>query len=286
MRKILTFALLICTFAMATAQENEYRQELNKLLKTVWGIAGVGNTFNSESFTAIFMAQLNEMPNTPYKTTAEKSQAAAKLAQKYYAEQGCNDIIEILAPAYQKHLSLNDLKEYNKLLSEDKKLFEAGNKLADKSVIESMTAEITQGMMSSMMKIAQGEAPESLLTAAEKENEFYKAIEEYCNVCELTKTTIKAFTSAIPTMQDENQKKIFESIIEYLTNEIPAAYYKGCVGKVNVEDVKYVTNFYKSPLGQKILAGSWDITRDPITIGTAMMQKSNEWLSKQDLNAL
>lgn len=73
MKKILSFALLLCTFSTAlVAQDKEFRQELENFFKLGWATTA-NNNFNAETFTNIFMLQLNQMPNCPYTTEIQKA---------------------------------------------------------------------------------------------------------------------------------------------------------------------------------------------------------------------
>lgn len=286
MKKILSLLLLVCTFTTTTiAQDNEYRKELNELFNLGWGTSSNGQ-LDEKAYSSIFLLQLNEMPNCPYTTPTAKAEAAQRLAKKYVEERGLNDIIDIVMPAYQKHMTISDLKETNNLLKTDTRLFTTGNKLADKSIIEQMTMTLMTQMIGSMQKIAQGEKPESIITEQEKKDPLYIAVTDYCTASGLTSSTMSTlmsgFTSAME-QQDEQQKKIMQSIFEYIIGELPAAYYKGCKGRISAEDIEYVTKFYKTPLGQKLTAGAMEAMNDPIGLANNLMQRTSEWLGKQDL---
>ncbi len=286
MKKILSLLLLVCTFTTTTiAQDNEYRKELNELFNLGWGTSSNGQ-LDEKAYSSIFLLQLNEMPNCPYTTPTAKAEAAQRLAKKYVEERGLNDIIDIVMPAYQKHMTISDLKETNNLLKTDTRLFTTGNKLADKSIIEQMTMTLMTQMIGSMQKIAQGEKPESIITEQEKKDPLYIAVTDCCTASGLTSSTMSTlmsgFTSAME-QQDEQQKKIMQSIFEYIIGELPAAYYKGCKGRISAEDIEYVTKFYKTPLGQKLTAGAMEAMNDPIGLANNLMQRTSEWLGKQDL---
>ena len=282
MKKITT--LLIFTLAVTTgfAQESNFREEFSKFMDTGWGTKKSG--FSADNFTAIIMHSLNEMQDCPYKTNTEKSQAASRLAQKYYSEQSMEDFKDILIPCYQKHMTADELKEINNLLSEDKRLFTAGNKLVSNDIIQAMTDALGEQIISTMTDIIGGKEAKPMLTKKEMQSDLYLAIKEYCEASGLSSTTINTFSGRLSAMaQDEQQKAIMEKVIKHVFNEIPAAYYKGCKGNIAVEDIQYVTSFFKSPLGTKIVAGSTDAIKDPMELATKLIEKMEEWLNKQEL---
>ena len=173
MKKILSLMFVLCAFSTAViAQDDAYTKEFLNYLNAGWGNTA-SQELGTEGYTNIFAALLSQMPNSPYKTTAEINSAAAALAKKYNDEQAKQDVAAIMAPNFQKHLSLNDLKEINKTIRSDKKLFEIGNKLANKEIITDMSTTITQSMLSSMMKVAQGEEPDPILTDNERKDKLY-----------------------------------------------------------------------------------------------------------------
>ena len=284
MKKILSFALLLCTFSTAlVAQDKEFRQELSNFINLGWATTA-NNNFDAETLTNIFMLQLNEMPNCPYTTEAQKAEAAARLAQQYYDERGKSDFIDVAMPFYQKHLTTDELKKLNKQLKTDTKLFNTGNKLADKSVMEQMVMTLMAQMMGSLQKIATGETPDPIITPQEKQDALYIAVVEYCNASGISSNTINALASNLAGMgQDEEQKKMMQAFMEFLSTELPSAYYKGCKGRITVDEVNYITDFYKSPMGQKLVACSTEILKDPMTLANSLMTKTKEWLDKQEL---
>lgn len=282
MKRITTFALfIVCTLTTAMAQNDAYTKELCNYFNTGWGNSA-GQELGTEAYTEIFTALLNAKADK-VQTPAEINSTAAMLAKKYNDEQATQDIAAIVAPIYKKHLTIDDLKEFNKLINSDKKLYDAGNKLGSKEIISEMTTALSQSIMSSMMKIAQGEKPELLLTAEEKQDKLYLAVEDYCKSCGISKMITGSFGQALANMAgNEQQTKIMMDCIEYVTQEIPSFYYKSAKGKVTEEEFKYVTKFYKTPLGQKLVAGTVDVMSNPMLLGEELMTKISEWLDKQE----
>lgn len=284
MKKILSLALLLCTFSTAlVAQDKEFRQELENFFNLGWATTA-NNNFNAETFTGIFMLQLNQMPNCPYTTEFQKAEAAARLAEQYYNERGKSDFIDVAMPFYQKHLTADDLKKLNKQLKTDTKLFNTGSKLTDKSVMEQMALTLMVQMMGTLEKIETGQTPDPIITPQEKQDALYIAVVEYCNASGISSSTISAIASNLAGMvQDEEQKKIIQAFMEFLSSELPSVYYKGYKGRITVDEVNYITDFYKSPIGQKLAACSIELSKDPITLTNSLMPRTKEWLDKQEL---
>lgn len=284
MKKILSLVLVLCTFSAAVVAQNDaYTKEFLNYLNAGWGNTA-SQELGTEGYTNIFAALLSQMPNSPYKTTAEINSAAAALAKKYNDEQAKQDVAAIMAPNFQKHLSLNDLKEINKTIRSDKKLFEIGNKLANKEIITDMSTTITQSMLSSMMKVAQGEEPDPILTDNERKDKLYIAIEEYCKSCGINEMMTGSFAQGLASMSgDAQQQKIMTALLKYIAKEIPSAYYKSAKGKVTTEEVVYITKFYQTPLGKKLVAGTIESMSNPMALGEGVLMKASEWLSTQTL---
>lgn len=284
MKKILSLMFVLCAFSTAViAQDDAYTKEFLNYLNAGWGNTA-SQELGTERYTNIFAALLSQMPNSPYKTTAEINSAAAALAKKYNDEQAKQDIAAIMAPNFQKHLSLNDLKEINKTIRSDKKLFEIGNKLANKEIITDMSTTITQSMLSSMMKVAQGEEPDPILTDKERKDKLYIAIEEYCKSCGINEMMTGSFAQGLASMSgDAQQQKIMTALLKYIAKEIPSAYYKSAKGKVTTEEVVYITKFYQTPLGKKFVAGIIESMSNPMALGEGVLMKASEWLSTQTL---
>ncbi len=284
MKKILSLVLVLCAFSTAViAQDDAYTKEFLNYLNAGWGNTA-SQELGTEGYTNIFAALLSQMPNSPYKTTAEINSAAAALAKKYNDEQAKQDIAAIMAPNFQKHLSLNDLKETNKTIRSDKKLFEIGNKLANKEIITDMSTTITQSMLSSMMKVAQGEEPDPILTDNERKDKLYIAIEEYCKSCGINEMMTGSFAQGLASMSgDAQQQKIMTALLKYIAKEIPSAYYKSAKGKVTTEEIVYITKFYQTPLGKKLVAGTIESMSNPMALGEGVLMKASEWLSTQTL---
>lgn len=284
MKKILSLMFVLCAFSTAViAQDDAYTKEFLNYLNAGWGNTA-SQELGTEGYTNIFAALLSQMPNSPYKTTAEINSAAAALAKKYNDEQAKQDVAAIMAPNFQKHLSLNDLKEINKTIRSDKKLFEIGNKLANKEIITDMSTTITQSMLSSMMKVAQGEEPDPILTDNERKDKLYIAIEEYCKSCGINEMMTGSFAQGLASMSgDAQQQKIMTALLKYIAKEIPSAYYKSAKGKVTTEEVVYITKFYQTPLGKKLVAGTIESMSNPMALGEGVLMKASEWLSTQTL---
>ena len=284
MKKILSLVLVLCTFSAAVVAQNDaYTKEFLNYLNAGWGNTA-SQELGTEGYTNIFAALLSQMPNSPYKTTAEINSAAATLAKKYNDEQAKQDVAAIMAPNFQKHLSLNDLKEINKTIRSDKKLFEIGNKLANKEIITDMSTTITQSMLSSMMKVAQGEEPDPILTDNERKDKLYIAIEEYCKSCGINEMMTGSFAQGLASMSgDAQQQKIMTALLKYIAKEIPSAYYKSAKGKVTTEEIAYITKFYQTPLGKKLVAGTIESMSNPMALGEGVLMKASEWLSTQTL---
>lgn len=285
MKKILSLVFVLCTFSAAVVAQNDaYTKEFLNYLNAGWGNTA-SQELGTEGYTNIFAALLSQMPNSPYKTTAEINSAAAALAKKYNDEQAKQDVAAIMAPNFQKHLSLNDLKEINKTIRSDKKLFEIGNKLANKEIITDMSTTITQSMLSSMMKVAQGEEPDPILTDNERKDKLYIAIEEYCKSCGINEMMTGSFAQGLASMSgDAQQQKIMTALLKYIAKEIPSAYYKSAKGKVTTEEIVYITKFYQTPLGKKLVAGTIESMSNPMALGEGVLMKASEWLSIQQLN--
>lgn len=284
MKKILSLMFVLCAFSTAViAQDDAYTKEFLNYLNAGWGNTA-SQELGTEGYTNIFAALLSQMPNSPYKTTAEINSAAAALAKKYNDEQAKQDVAAIMAPNFQKHLSLNDLKEINKTIRSDKKLFEIGNKLANKEIITDMSTTITQSMLSSMMKVAQGEEPDPILTDNERKDKLYIAIEEYCKSCGINEMMTGSFAQGLASMSgDAQQQKIMTTLLKYIAKEIPSAYYKSAKGKVTTEEIVYITKFYQTPLGKKLVAGTIESMSNPMALGEGVLMKASEWLSTQTL---
>lgn len=284
MKKILSLVFVLCTFSAAVVAQNDaYTKEFLNYLNAGWGNTA-SQELGTEGYTNIFAALLSQMPNSPYKTTAEINSAAAALAKKYNDEQAKQDVAAIMAPNFQKHLSLNDLKEINKTIRSDKKLFEIGNKLANKEIITDMSTTITQSMLSSMMKVAQGEEPDPILTDNERKDKLYIAIEEYCKSCGINEMMTGSFAQGLASMSgDAQQQKIMTALLKYIAKEIPSAYYKSAKGKVTTEEIVYITKFYQTPLGKKLVAGTIESMSNPMALGEGVLMKASEWLSTQTL---
>ena len=284
MKKILSLMFVLCAFSTAViAQDDAYTKEFLNYLNAGWGNTA-SQELGTERYTNIFAALLSQMPNSPYKTTAEINSAAAALAKKYNDEQAKQDIAAIMAPNFQKHLSLNDLKEINKTIRSDKKLFEIGNKLANKEIMTDMSTTITQSMLSSMMKVAQGEEPDPILTDNERKDKLYIAIEEYCKSCGINEMMTGSFAQGLASMSgDAQQQKIMTALLKYIAKEIPSAYYKSAKGKVTTEEIAYITKFYQTPLGKKFVAGIIESMSNPMALGEGVIMKASEWLSTQTL---
>lgn len=284
MKKILSLMFVLCAFSTAViAQDDAYTKEFLNYLNAGWGNTA-SQELGTERYTNIFAALLSQMPNSPYKTTAEINSAAAALAKKYNDEQAKQDIAAIMVPNFQKHLSLNDLKEINKTIRSDKKLFEIGNKLANKEIMTDMSTTITQSMLSSMMKVAQGEEPDPILTDKERKDKLYIAIEEYCKSCGINEMMTGSFAQGLASMSgDAQQQKIMTALLKYIAKEIPSAYYKSAKGKVTTEEVVYITKFYQTPLGKKLVAGTIESMSNPMALGEGVLMKASEWLSTQTL---
>ena len=285
MKKILSLMLVLCAFSTAViAQDDAYTKEFYNYLNAGWGNTA-SQELGTDAYKAIFAALLGEIPDSPYKTTAEINSAAERLAKKYNEEQAKQDVAAIMAPNFQKHLSLKDLKEVNKTIRSDKKLFEIGNKLGKKEIITNMSAVISQSMMSSMMKISKGEKPDPILTDKEKQDKLYIAVEDYCKTCGVNEMMTSTLSQGLAAVSDnEEQKKMMTALFNYIVEEVPSAYYNSIKGRVSTEEVVYITNFYKSPLGQKLVAGTTESMRNPMALGQGVVTKIAEWLSFQQLN--
>lgn len=285
MKRIVTFALfIVCTLTAAIAQSEAFTKEFYNYLNTGWGNTA-SQELGTEAYTGIFVALLSEMPDCPYKTTAEINSAAAQLAKKYNDEQAKQDIVAIIAPSFEKHLTVKELQNINKTIKSDKKLFEIGKKLGNKEIITNMSTVISQSMMSTMMKIAQGQEPEPILAASEKQDKLYIAVEEFCQSCGVKDMMTGTFAQGLASMTgDEQQKAIMMALLEYIAQEIPSAYYKSVNGKVTTDEIVYITKFYQTPLGQKLVAGTVESMSNPMALGEGIVTKITDWLNTQQLN--
>ena len=139
-------------------------------------------------------------------------------------------------------------------------------------------------MLSSMMKVAQGEEPDPILTDNERKDKLYIAIEEYCKSCGINEMMTGSFAQGLASMSgDAQQQKIMTALLKYIAKEIPSAYYKSAKGKVTTEEIVYITKFYQTPLGKKLVAGTIESMSNPMALGEGVLMKASEWLSTQTL---
>ena len=93
-----------------------------------------------------------------------------------------------------------------------------------------------------------------------------------------------SFAQGLASMSgDAQQQKIMTALLKYIAKEIPSAYYKSAKGKVTTEEVVYITKFYQTPLGKKLVAGTIESMSNPMALGEGVIMKASEWLSTQTL---
>lgn len=280
MKKLIILTLLTLSFGIIQAQDAEYKAELKTFIKN-------GNTsrYGKEKFQEIFMQLFQATgDNLPYKTQQEKVNVAVELGAKYYETQAIDDICDIFAPYYAKHLTIDELRTINKTLAEEeyKNVWQKANGEVVNTAATLKIAGITKTIMGSIL---QGEEPKSTLEAKEKESNFYKKIEKLISILGFSEAFSTGFDLASQNVTDPKQKEFMVKYLSHMKIILPEMFYEIYKEKINEQELNTLLALYEKPEFKKMTNANKELTnaQNLMPIGMEMMKKIGTWLDTQNI---
>lgn len=279
MKKLAVFTFILLSAFQLKAQDEAYVSELKNLMDMNSISSGMGAENCAAMFNMLFTQAKGQLP---YKTDEERTNAATKYAKQYYDTQAKQDLSEIFAPYYAKHLTIEELRTITATL-EQEKYKEAYQKLNGNEIQEFMQQKSAEMTMSVLGAIMQGKEPEPFIDASEKQSSHYLTFEKYMQQIGLNEAITNTFKSAMGNAGTEEEKAIMNKILSYIEKVIPEVLYLAYKEKATEEDLKTIIELYEKPEFKKMSLATNDITSDAMNMGMKYLQKISEWLGTQDL---
>lgn len=280
MKKIIILTLFALSFSFIQAQDAEYKAELKTFIKN-----GNSSGFNKEKFQEIFMQIFQAAGDAlPYKTPQEQLNAAVESGTKYYETQALDDICDIFAPYYAKHLTIDELRTINKTLTEEK-YKSVWQKANGDAINTAATLKIAGITMSIMGNVLEGEEPKSTLETKEKESSFYKKIEKLISISGASEAFSGGFDLASQNVTDPKQKEFMGKFITHMKCVLPEIFYEIYKEKINEQELNTLLALYEKPEFKKMTNANKELTnaQNLMSIGMEMMKKVGTWLDTQNI---
>lgn len=280
MKKLIILTLFVLSFGIIQAQDAEFKAELKTFMKN-------GNTsgYGKEKFQELFMQLFQAAGDAlPYKTPQEQQNAAVELGTKYYETQAIDDLCDIFAPYYAKHLTIDELRIINKTLAEEK-----NRNVWDKASNDKVNMAIAQVFMtvvpSTVNSIMQGAEPEALLDATEKESSYYKTVENLNSVSGVSEIFSNSLDAATASLTDPAQKEFMGKVFAHINKILPEIVYKTYKEVLNEEELNTLLALYERPEFKKMTNANKEMfsSQNIMVTGMEVMKKVAAWLDTQDI---
>lgn len=278
MKKLIILTLFVLSFGIIQAQDAEFKAELKTFMKN-GNTSGYGKNKFQELFMKLF--QIQTIGNAlPYKTPQEQQNAAVELGTKYYETQAIDDLCDIFAPYYAKHLTIDELRTINKTLAEEK-----NRNVWDKASIDKVKTTMSQAFISTVISIMQGAEPETLLDATEKESSYYKTTENLISVLGISEKASNVFDLATASLTDSAQKEFMGKVFAHTNKIWPEIFYKTYKEVLNEEELNTLLALYEKPEFKKMTNANNEIfySQNLMVIGMEAIKKVATWLDTQNI---
>ncbi len=279
MKKLAIITLILLSAFQLKAQDEAYVSELKGLMDMNF----MSSDMSAEQYSTMFVALFTQAKGQlPYKTDEERTNAAMKYAKEYYDTQAKQDLSEIFAPYYAKHLTIEELRTIRATL-EQEKYKAAYQKLSGSEIQGYMQQKGAEMMMSVLGAIMQGKEPEPFIDASEKQSSHYLTFEKYMQQTGLNEALTNMFKIAMGNASSEEEKAGMNKILSYVEKAIPEIVYLAYKEKATEEDLKTIIELYEKPEFKKMSLATNDITSDAMNMSMKYLQKIGEWLGTQEI---
>lgn len=280
MKKLIILTLFVLSFGIIQAQDAEFKAELKTFMKN-------GNTsgYGKKKFQELFMQLFQTVGDAlPYKTPQEQQNAAVELGTKYYETQAIDDLCDIFAPYYAKHLTIDELRTIKKTFAEEKK-----RNVWDKANIDKVNTTMSQAFIeavpSTVISIMQGAEPEALLDATEKESSYYKTVENLISVSGVSEIVSNGLDAATASLTDPAKKEFMGKVFAHINKILPEIFYKTYKEVLNEEELNTLLALYERPEFKKMTNANNEIfsSQNLMVIGMEAIKKVAAWLDTQEI---
>lgn len=279
MKKFAVITFILLSVFQLKAQDEAYIAEVKGLIE----MGAISSNWSAENFNTMFVALFTQAKNQlPYKTDEERTNAAMKYADMYYQTQAKQDISEIIAPYYAKHLVIEELRTINSTI-EQEKYNGAYRKLSGgelQGLVQQKAMEVTISLVGA---ISQGKEPESILEADEKNSNYYLTFEKYKQQVGMDKFIANMSNGLMGNAANDEQKTFMNKITPHLEKAVSETLYLAYKEKVTEEELKTIIELYEKPEFKKMTLATNEISADAMNIGMKFLQKIGGWLDTQNI---
>ncbi len=275
MKKIIILSLFLFSLVQIQAQDAAYKAEVKKMLNA-------NNVSFEETFVQLFELAKDGLP---YKTVEERVAAAKSYAKKYQDTQAYDDVSDVYMPYYKKYLTLDEVKNINKTL-QDEKYKTAYDKTNSNEFSTKLGTMCSFFMVSIVATIEAGEEPKPVLDVNEKGNSYYKKYQILINE-NGTKNLITNILNAISSntlskATDEEQKNVINKAFTFYNDQALDMCYTIYKEILSEEELDLLIELFSKHEFKKLAKVSGEISTDIMNMGAKSMSKISNWLSTQN----
>lgn len=273
MKRILVMVMVVLV-ALTGLRAESYRD----LLKAYLNYSGELNEMNMQEQLADALTRV---------VPAENATEVAGVVSEYATTQMVEDLVDVMQPYFEKHVSDADLKEmiktyqderYQQLHKQAQQLL--GNLQNDKEYLRFM-----EKFQQDMGDIVQGNAVEDLKVPASINEAYQKAFKQYyvqSGVGEILDNSFNAVTGMV-RQELVNQgipdaEKRAEETGAYLIRNMEKLTMVIFSRVYSADDLNYMTQMADTEAGRHCMKAAKDMTGNPFALIGSMMQKMSTWL--------
>ncbi len=261
-RFFFTFFLMFC--ALGSFAQDSYRETLSKYINV---------NPNMQSFSSDKMRIALQQFNSVILGDMEKEKVE-ELTNRYLDKQMMNDIIDMLMPIMQEHLTETDLKDLTILLSSpEAKSFTTHNMAWTDAIVTSLQ----DNLKDAYKKISSGLTPSPVKISDSIDKNFVNKMTQLIEISDTHNQFMREFELGAAQLPAELTTWVKDNINNMLINN--------SAGILTEKDIDTGINLYQMPTFKKTLDAVSSITDDPVTFGLSFLSKYQDWLKKQGVEA-
>lgn len=273
------FILSVMLFVMAGtinlyAQSQEYIDAIGELISVDPSSTQIGKEELKVTFTNL-LTQLGIEENN-----------ATPIVEKYLSTQFYEDMTNIMAEFYYKHMTLNQVKSLIKKYKDPA----MADVLEKNTELSKNIQEATQQyLMNNTMGLMSGKDLPAVELDANVSSEYMELIKKNIEISNSKSMIDNARNSLVPSLveqiQDEEQKQMMTNMMntmfEALSNNFETLYANSAIGIITKQDLKTINAFQQTEEAKASNKALAAITQNYLKLGEKIIGKFTDWYEKQ-----
>lgn len=257
----LFFSLLLLLFAVPSLAQDSYRQTLEKYVKTNPKLKDYAGDKMKTALTMI----------NPNILTGKSLEEANELADRYLKEQLFDDLLDNMMPIMQKHITEDELKQLNALLSTPEGLdFTTNNMKWEEKMEKKLLDILTKGIAD----INNGQTPAPLAVSTGISQSYQDKFTKYLTASK----QLEAFKKGIEL---GGQNQLSQEVLDWVMKIAPTLFVNTAHGVLTEQNLDYATKLCNYESYNHSVDAVNEIASNPMVTGMQIITSYISWLKKQ-----